>query len=378
MKKLIRSEEEVLKMMSGMLIELPSPSGLSYFWNFGSLLGVYLIVQIFTGLFLAIHFSGDVMLSFSSVVHIMRDVNWGWMIRVIHSNGASMFFMFLYFHVGRGLYYGSFSKEKVWMSGVTILLLSMATAFLGYVLPWGQMSFWAATVITNLLSVIPYVGGLLVEWVWGGFAVSNPTLTRFFAFHFLFPFVILGLVMIHLMYLHVEGSGNPLGLSSDLDSVEFHSYYSSKDMVGVVVAFMLLVELSLLWPYMFMDSENFIPSNSLVTPTHIQPEWYFLFAYFILRSITSKIGGVVALAVSVMVLYVFPYIFNQGLMVMGFYLLSRVVFWMIVVNWILLTWIGACVVESPFMEMGGVFSFMYFFLFFLKWVVESVQDLVMK
>lgn len=378
MEKVIRKGDEILKVFSSFLVDLSSPSIISYLWNFGSLLGIYLAVQIFTGLFLSIHFSGDTDISFYSVIHIIRDVERGWFIRVLHSNGARMFFIFMYFHIGRGLYYGSYRLGKTWVRGVTILLLSIATAFLGYVLPWGQMSFWAATVITNLLSAIPYIGVILVEWVWGGFAVGNPTLTRFFAFHFILPFLILLVVIFHLVFLHEIGSGNSLGLNRNLDKIPFHESFSVKDILGVIWAFFLLVIISLLAPYIFMDRENFIISNPLVTPTHIQPEWYFLFAYTILRSISRKIGGVMALVFSVMILYFFPFLYKGKFRSSGQYILGRFIFWVIVSNWVLLTWIGAREVESPFREYGGIFSFIYFTNFFILWVLFKVQDFLLE
>nr|YP_025747.1 cytochrome b [Cyriopagopus schmidti]AAP51157.1 cytochrome b [Cyriopagopus schmidti] len=378
MKKVIRKSESVLEVISNFLVDLPSPSSLSYMWNFGSLLGVFLLFQIVTGMFLAIHFTGDVNISFFSVIHIMRDISWGWAIRVLHSNGASSFFLLLYLHIGRGLYYGSYRLGKTWMSGVTIFLLSMITAFLGYVLPWGQMSFWAATVITNLLSAVPYIGVILVEWVWGGYAVSNPTLTRFFSFHFILPFIILGLVIVHLMFLHETGSSNPLGLMMNVDKISFHPYYISSDIVGVVLAFMFLFLLSMMHPFVFMDSENFIPSNPLVTPVHIQPEWYFLFAYAILRSIPSKIGGVVALMMSVLMLYFIPIFYNQSFKTMCFYWLGRFSFWLFVIIWMVLTWIGAREVESPYIEIGKLASFFYFVFFFVMWLLMKIQDNIMN
>nr|WIM51600.1 cytochrome b [Corythalia opima] len=373
----MRSEDKLLNIVSGSLVDLPSPSSLSYFWNFGSLLGVFLGVQIVSGLFLSFHFSGDVNLSFDSVIHMMRDVNYGWFLRVIHANGASMFFLLMYIHIGRGLYYGSYRFEKTWLSGVTILLLSMATAFLGYVLPWGQMSFWAATVITNLLSAVPYVGVLMVEWVWGGFAVGNPTLTRFFAFHFVLPFIIAFIVILHLFFLHETGSSNPMGVGSDCDSVFFHPYYSIKDMYGFGMFFMFFMVICVVGPYMFMDVENFISSDPLVTPVHIQPEWYFLFAYTILRSVPSKIGGVIALVMSVVVLYVLPFFLKHKFRSSFFYYMSKYMFWFFVVDWMILTWIGACIVESPFMEVGMLFSFVYFCMYLIVWVVYEIQDLFM-
>nr|YP_010316559.1 cytochrome b [Leucauge wulingensis]ULD67702.1 cytochrome b [Leucauge wulingensis] len=372
----MRKKDFFLKIINGSLIDLPSPSSLTYFWNFGSLLGIFLGSQILTGLFLAMQFSGDVNLSFDTIIHLMRDVNYGWVLRVLHANGASFFFLFMYFHMGRGLYYGSYLYSKTWISGVSILLLSMATAFLGYVLPWGQMSFWAATVITNLLSAIPYVGVMLVEWIWGGFSVGNPTLIRFFSFHFILPFVILFLVILHLVFLHETGSSNPLGLSGNLDKVMFHPYSSIKDIYGLVMVYMGYMFICLVYPYIFMDVENFIASNPMVTPVHIQPEWYFLFAYTILRSISSKIGGVIALFMSVLILYIFPMFGGHRFRSTGFYPLSKFNFWYFIVNWMLLTWIGACEVDTPFMELGMMFSFMYFFMILLFWMNYKLQDLM--
>nr|YP_010154940.1 cytochrome b [Phanuelus gladstone]QQX28283.1 cytochrome b [Phanuelus gladstone] len=372
----LRKGDKLFKVISDSLVDLPSPSSLSYFWNFGSLLGVFLGIQILSGLFLSFHFSGDVNLSFDSVIHMMRDVNYGWLLRVIHANGASMYFLLMYIHIGRGLYYGSYRFYKTWFSGVTILLLSMATAFLGYVLPWGQMSFWAATVITNLLSAIPYVGVFLVEWIWGGFAVGNPTLTRFFSFHFVLPFVILFMVVLHLFFLHETGSGNSMGLSSNGDKIFFHPYYSYKDIYGFGVFMIFFMLICMMSPYIFMDVENFISSDPLVTPVHIQPEWYFLFAYTILRSVPSSIGGVIALVMSVIIFYFLPMLFNHKFRSTFFYMMKWI-FWIFVINWMLLTWIGACVVELPYMLMGMIFSLIYFMLFFLFWVVYEMQDLFM-
>nr|YP_009058797.1 cytochrome b [Selenops bursarius]AIM52663.1 cytochrome b [Selenops bursarius] len=365
----VRKDDKLVSIINSSLVDLPSPSSLSYFWNYGSLLGVFLMIQIMSGLFLSFHFSGNVNLSFDSVIHMMRDVNYGWLLRVFHANGASMFFLLMYIHIGRGMYYGSYRFKKTWMSGVTILLLSMATAFLGYVLPWGQMSFWAATVITNLLSAIPYVGVMLVEWIWGGFAVGNPTLIRFFAFHFVLPFVILFIVVMHLFFLHETGSSNPMGLSSNCDKTVFHPYYSVKDIYGLGLFFLFFMLICLLTPYVFMDVENFICSDPLVTPVHIQPEWYFLFAYTILRSIPSKIGGVVALVMSVFILYFLPFFMSHKFRSTFLYWFMKYLFWVFVVNWFLLTWIGACIVEVPYSILGAHFSFLYFFMYFLFWFV---------
>lgn len=306
----------------------------------------------------------------------MRDVNYGWLLRIIHANGASIFFILMYIHIGRGLYYKSFFYKKTWMRGVSILLLSMAAAFLGYVLPWGQISFWAATVITNLLSAIPYIGRMMVEWIWGGFAVGNPTLIRFFSFHFVLPFIILFIVVIHLFFLHETGSGNPMGLFRGCDRVIFHPYFSVKDFFGFSFFFLFYLLICILYPYIFMDVENFISSDPIVTPVHIQPEWYFLFAYAILRSVPRKIGGVVALVLSVFILYFIPLFFVSRFRSSFLYGIIKFIFWVFVINWILLTWIGACVVEMPYIMLGKYLSVMYFVIFFILWFFYEFQDLI--
>lgn len=369
-----RKSDKLVNIVRGSLVDLPSPSRLRYFWNIGSLLGIFLGVQILSGLFLSFHFRGNVNLSFDSVIHIMRDVNYGWFMRVIHANGARIFFLLIYLHIGRGIYYGSYRFEKTWLRGTTIFLLSMATAFLGYVLPWGQMSFWAATVITNLLSAIPYVGVVLVEWVWGGFAVGDPTLIRFFSFHFILPFIVLFIVILHLFFLHQTGSGNILGVERDCDKIYFQPYYVWKDVYGFLLFFVFFFIICMMFPYIFMDVENFISSNPLVTPVHIQPEWYFLFAYTILRSVPRKIGGVIALLISVILLYFLPFIFNHQFRRNKMYYFIGYLFWFFIINWVLLTWIGACIVETPYMELGIIFSFLYFIIPVIFWVIYMVQD----
>nr|YP_214899.1 cytochrome b [Centruroides limpidus]AAV53593.1 cytochrome b [Centruroides limpidus] len=361
-----RKWHPVLRLINSSLIDLPSPGNISYFWNFGSLLGLCLAFQILTGLFLALHYTADVNLAFSSVSHICRDVEWGWLLRNFHLNGASVFFVCLYTHIGRGIYFGSFKFHFTWMSGVVIFLLTMITAFLGYVLPWGQMSFWGATVITNLVSALPYVGVDIVQWLWGGFSVDNPTLTRFFSFHFILPFVILGGVLIHLIFLHETGSGNPLGVKSDFDSVPFHPYFSLKDLYGALLLLFFLGLVVLLGPNTFSDPENFIPANPLVTPVHIQPEWYFLFAYAILRSIPNKLGGVLALVLSVLILLSLS-LMKKSVRSLSFSLYGRALFWFFVCFFLLLTWIGARPVEFPFILIGQILSILYFLFFVLFW-----------
>nr|BAF76633.1 cytochrome b apoenzyme [Asymmetron lucayanum] len=357
----LRKHHPLFKVVNHSLIDLPVPSNISVWWNFGSLLGLCLISQIVTGLFLAMHYTADVNLAFSSVAHICRDVNYGWLLRNLHANGASFMFICLYFHIGRGMYYGSYFFTETWNIGVILLVATMATAFLGYVLPWGQMSFWGATVITNLFSAIPYLGPGLVEWLWGGFSVDNATLTRFFAFHFFLPFVIAGLAIVHLMFLHQTGANNPTGLVGDVDKVPFHTYFSYKDIVGFVVLLAGLVMVALFSPNLLTDPENYIPANPLVTPVHIQPEWYFLFAYAILRSIPNKLGGVVALAMSILVLFFLPMLHLSQQTSHNFRPLSQILFWLTVINVLLLTWLGGQPVEYPYITLGQVSSFLYFF-----------------
>nr|YP_010535712.1 cytochrome b [Ornithodoros tabajara]UYB78650.1 cytochrome b [Ornithodoros tabajara]UYB78663.1 cytochrome b [Ornithodoros tabajara] len=357
---IMRKSHTLMKIFNNTLIDLPAPSNISYMWNFGSLLSFCLITQILTGIFLAIHFSSDISLAFSSISHISRDVNLGWLIRAIHANMASLFFICLYMHVGRGLYYSSFVLSGPWLSGTLIIFILMATAFLGYVLPWGQMSFWGATVITNLLSAIPYIGPNITQWIWGGFSVDNPTLTRFFTFHFLFPFILLALIIIHISLLHETGSSNPLGLTNNIDKIPFHPYFSLKDLLGVVLFMTLSSYIILIKPYLFMDPENFLMANPLVTPPHIQPEWYFLFAYAILRSIPNKLGGVIALVMSILIIISLPFSTKPKFKSSSNNPLKKFLFWVFVNTFLLLTYIGACPVEPPFITIGQILTLMYF------------------
>lgn len=372
--KPIRSTHPLLKIVNGSLIDLPAPTNISLWWNYGSLLGVCLGVQLITGIFLAIHYTADVNLAFSRVAHICRDVNYGWLIRTLHANGASFFFICIYIHVGRGLYYGSYHLAHTWTVGVLLLFLVMGTAFIGYVLPWGQMSFWGATVITNLLSAVPYLGTTLVNWVWGGFAVDNPTLTRFFAIHFLLPFIVSAFTLIHLLFLHQTGSRNPLGVAGDQDKIPFHPYFSFKDVLGFLFILACLTLLTLTDPYLLGDPDNFIPANPLVTPAHIQPEWYFLFAYAILRSIPRKLGGVLALVLSIAILFVVPILWPTSFKGLGFYPLAQVVFWCLVSVVIMLTWIGARPVEDPYILVGQVLTVVYFALYLIVPAVNTIWD----
>nr|YP_010528173.1 cytochrome b [Pseudoclavellaria amerinae]UXW64327.1 cytochrome b [Pseudoclavellaria amerinae] len=370
--------KNIIKMINNSLINLPTPSNISSLWNYGSLLGLCLMIQLITGIFLSMHYSANVEIAFSSVIHICRDVNNGWIMRMMHANGASFFFICIYMHISRGIYYGSFHLINTWMVGTMILFLVMGAAFMGYVLPWGQMSFWGATVITNLLSAIPYIGTMLVQWLWGGFSVDNPTLTRFFSFHFIIPFIITAMTMIHLLMLHTTGSSNPLGTNSNLDKIPFHPYFTFKDIVGFIIMLMILISLILISPNYLGDPDNFIKANPMLTPLHIKPEWYFLFAYAILRSIPNKLGGVIALLMSIMVLMTLPFFHMKNFKSITFYPFNQFLFWMFICMVILLTWIGANPVEDPFIMIGQIITIFYFSYFIINPIITKMWDYLLN
>ena len=357
----------LLSIMNSMLVDLPAPSNISYMWGFGSLLGLCLIIQLASGIFLAMHYCANVDLAFSSVEHIMRDVQGGWLLRYVHANGASMFFIMVYLHIARGLYYGSYTapRQIVWGVGVIIFIVMMATAFIGYVLPWGQMSLWGATVITNLISAIPYIGKDIVEWVWGGFSVDNATLNRFFSLHYLLPFVLSGLAVVHLIALHEHGSNNTVGIDSNIDKVPFHPYYIIKDLYGYSLFAIFFAFFIFFAPNLLGHSDNYIMANPLVTPAHISPEWYFLPFYAILRSIPDKLLGVLAMFGSLVILLILPHVHTSKIRSMTFRPLSRVMFWIFAADFLLLTYIGSLPVEEPFILVGQIATVIYFLYFLI-------------
>lgn len=343
----------------------PVPANITYFWNFGFLAGICLVIQLITGIALAMHYVPDINLAFLSVEHIMRDVNYGWLLRYVHANGASMFFIVVYVHMMRGLYFSSYMhpRQALWVSGTIIFLLMMATGFIGYVLPWGQMSFWGATVITNLFSAIPYVGTEIVYWLWGGFSVDGPTLNKFYSLHYLLPFVILGMVFIHIVFLHEVGSSNPLGVRAYNDQIAFTPYSTFKDLYSLIIFFIFFGVFVFFAPNYLGHTDNYIPANPMVTPPHIVPEWYFLPFYAILRSVPDKLAGVLLMFAAIVVLVLLPFYVSSDIRSSAFRPIYRTVFWLFVVDVLLLAWVGGNPVKSPYYQLGQVCTAFYFIYF---------------
>ncbi len=368
----------VFTFMHHELHEYPTPKNLNYWWNFGSLAGIVLVIMLVTGIVLAMHYTPHVDYAFQSVERIMRDVNYGWLIRYIHSNGASFFFIVVYIHIFRGMYYGSYKapRELLWILGVVILLLMMATAFMGYVLPWGQMSFWGATVITNLFSAIPGIGDWIVTLLWGGFSVDNPTLNRFYSLHYLLPFLIVGVVVLHIVALHRFGSNNPLGIDvrGQQDTIPFHPYYTIKDMFGLAVFLILFSAVVFFMPNAMGHPDNYIPADPLVTPAHIVPEWYFLPFYAILRAIPDKLTGVVAMFASIGVLFVLPWLDRSPVRSGRFRPIFKIFFWVLLADCLLLGWLGAKPPEGIYVVLARLGTAYYFFHFLLLLPALSIFE----
>jgi ubiquinol-cytochrome c reductase cytochrome b subunit len=377
----ILKSHPILRMGNSYLIDSPQPSNLSYLWNFGSLLAFCLIIQIITGVTLAMHYNPSVIEAFNSVEHIMRDVNNGWLIRYLHSNTASAFFFLVYLHIGRGLYYGSYKSPRTltWVIGTVILVVMMATAFLGYVLPYGQMSLWGATVITNLMSAIPWIGQDIVEFIWGGFSVNNATLNRFFSLHFVLPFVLAALALMHLIVLHdTVGSGNPLGVSGNYDRIPFSPYYIFKDLITIFLFIVILSVFVFFMPNVLGDSENYVMANPMQTPPAIVPEWYLLPFYAILRSIPNKLLGVIAMFSAILILLIMPYSDLSRSRGIQFKPISKIIFYIFVANFLVLMQLGAKHVESPFIEFGQISTILYFshFLIVVPLIVYVENTLI--
>jgi len=375
------NKNNILAFIDSHIIDYPTPINLNYMWSFGSTAGVCLVIQIITGIFLAMHYTPHIEYAFNSVEHIMRDVNNGWLLRYLHANGASMFFIVVYAHIFRGLYFGSYMypRGSLWASGVAIFFIMMATGFMGYVLPWGQMSFWGATVITNLFSAIPFIGSSIVEWLWGGFSVDNATLNRFFSLHYLMPFIIAGLVIIHLSLLHSNGSNNPLSINKNVDTISFYPYFYVKDLLSFLFLILFFSYFLFFAPNVLGHSDNYIPANPLVTPPHIVPEWYFLPFYAILRSIPDKLGGVAAMIGAIVILAFLPVLNSSEIRSSKFRPLYCIFFWFFTINFLILGWIGQKPVESPYIEIGMTTTFIYFFfLLFLIPALAVIENFLLK
>jgi ubiquinol-cytochrome c reductase cytochrome b subunit len=352
----------LVQMLNYFLVDLASPRNLLWFWNFGFILGISIVIQVLRGFLLSLYYNDSVNYAFYSVSYLILEVENGYEFRFIHSSGARLLFFLIFIHIGRRIWYKSYYILEVWQRGSIIFLLLIIVSFLGYILPWGQMSFWAATVITNLLYVVPYVGGTLLEWVWGGLRVGGPTLSRFFILHYIFPFIILALRLIHLIFLHENGRRNSLGVTSMNDKVEFHWYYLLKDIISFLLLILLFILLLLLIPFVFIDSENFLFVDIIKTPEHIKPEWYFLFAYCILRRVPNKVGGVIGLVIRIVILILLPFIVKRFYKFNDLFSSFLVVFHFLV--FCILTWLGGCLVEWPYSRLGGLIRVLYFMLFF--------------
>ncbi|AMD23033.1 cytochrome b (mitochondrion) [Eremothecium sinecaudum] len=375
----MRKSNIYMNLTNSYMIDSPQPSSINYWWNMGSLLGLCLTIQITTGIFLTMHYSSNIELTFSSVEHIMRDVQFGWLIRYMHANGASFFFICMYIHIAKGLYYGSYKSPRVtvWLLGVIIFILTMTTTFLGYCCVYGQMSHWGATVITNLFSAIPLIGNDIVTWLWGGFSVSNPTIQRFFALHYLVPFIILAMVIMHMMALHTHGSSNPLGITGNMDRIPMHNYFIFKDLITVFV-FLLVYSLFVFFmPNILNHPDNYIEGNPLVTPTSIVPEWYLLPFYAILRSIPDKLMGVITMFSAILVLMLLPITDRSIIRGNTFKVFSKFFFYLFVFNFLLLGKLGECHVETPFIVMGQITTFIYFAYFLIIMPVISILENVL-
>lgn len=367
-------KDPLQRVINSTLVQLPAPINLSSLWNIGSLLFICLIIQIITGILLASSYRPSILERFYIVNIITENSDKGWLIRYVHANGASLFFICIYTHIGRGIYYKSYSLTHTWIVGVTIIILTIAAAFLGYVLPVNQISFWGASVITNLFSEVPYIGPQLVQTIWGGPLVDNPTIVRFFTFHFIIPFLILGLRIIHITYLHITGSSNNLGIKSSKKLI-FHPFLSIKDLLGVALVLIGFLLICLHYPLMLGDDENFVEANPSVTPHHIQPEWYFLFAYAILRSIPNKLGGVIALALSVAVLYTLPFTTNfTKTKRSNLNPTSKILFWLFCISVVLLSWIGIRPVEEPYILVGQILTVIYFLYFLVNPIINNIVE----
>jgi len=358
------------------IVDYPTPSNISYLWSFGSLAGFCLVLQIITGICLAMHFIAEINYAFLSLEHIMRDVKFGWLIRYLHANGASFFFIVVFLHIGRGIFYTSYIKprELLWCSGLIIFILMMATAFLGYVLPWGQMSLWGATVITTLVSVIPFIGGPVVIWLWGGYSIGTATITKFYALHYLLPFLIVAVVGLHLALLHQNGSTNPLGIYSKTNKISFYPYFYVKDLFLFICLGVIWVIVVYFNPDIMLHSDNYIQANFLITPEHIIPEWYFLPFYAILRAVTDKLGGVIAMGLAILILFFAPFLARTKIRSFIFKPLYNLVCWFFVCNVIFLGWLGEQLIIYPYMQLGQLAAFLYFFLFSLILIIPYIEE----